>query len=54
MAKMGNHENRLGPNALTSLVTALKDMRAQEVEDKKDNDKPNLIELEEWVKENKG
>jgi hypothetical protein len=54
MAKMGNHENRLGPNALTSLVTALKDMRAQEVEDKKDNDTPNLIELEEWVKENKG
>ena len=26
MAKAGNTENRLGANALTSLVTALKDM----------------------------
>ncbi len=27
MAKAGNHENRLGANALTSLVSALKDMQ---------------------------
>jgi hypothetical protein len=53
MAKMGNHDNRLGPNALTSLVTALKDMQAHEAEHRK-GDAPNLIELEEWVKENKG
>jgi len=54
MAKEGNTQNRLGANALTSLVTALKDMQAQEIEDMKETDTPNLIELEEWVKENKG
>jgi len=54
MAKEGNTQNRLGANALTSLVTALKDMQAQEIEDMKEADTPNLIELEEWVKENKG
>lgn len=53
MAKQGNTENRLGANALTSLVSALKDMQAHEAEHRK-GDAPNLIELEEWVKENKG
>lgn len=54
MAKAGNHDNRLGANALTSLVSALKDMQALEAEHRK-GDAPNLIELEEWVtKEKKG
>lgn len=52
MAKAGNHENRLGPTALTSLVGALKDMQAAEAEHRK-GDAPNLIELEEWVTKEK-
>lgn len=50
MAKSGNTENRLGANALTSLVTALKDMQAHKIEEAKETKgKPNLIELDEWV-----
>lgn len=48
MAKAGNHENRLGANALTSLVSALKDMQQTKAEHRK-GDAPNLIDLEEWV-----
>lgn len=50
MAKSGNQENRLGPNALTSLVTALKDIQHLKVEEEREaKGKPNLIELDEWV-----
>lgn len=53
-AKSGNAENRLGANALSALISALKDIQEKKGEDKT-SDKPNLIELEEWVKkENKG
>jgi len=48
MAKAGNNQNRLGANALTSLVSALKDMQATKAEHRK-GDAPNLIEIDEWV-----
>jgi len=52
MAKAGNTENRLGANALTSLVTALKDMQEQKIEvEKETKGKPNLIELDAWVQQ---
>lgn len=52
MAKLGNTENRLGANALTSLVGALKELQASEAEGRK-SDSPNLIELDEWVNKEK-
>lgn len=54
MAKNGDTEHRLGPNALTSLVTALKDLQAHKIQEERESKgKPNLIELEEWVQSEK-
>jgi hypothetical protein len=53
-AKNGDTEHRLGPNALSSLIAALRDLEEKKNEGAKDSDRPNLIELEEWVKESKG
>jgi len=47
-AKNGTAENRLGANALSALISALKDIQEKKVEDK-GSDKPNLIELQEWI-----
>jgi len=52
-AKNGDSEHRLGTNALTSLITALRDMEEKKGSSN-ESDRPNLIEIEEWMKENKG
>jgi hypothetical protein len=45
-AKIGDTEHRLGPNALTSLIAALREIEST----KSDASSTNLVELEDWVK----
>lgn len=52
-AKSGDNVHKLGPNALSSLIGALKDLQAQRAEDDSSRDRPNLIELDEWVNKEK-
>lgn len=47
-AKMGDSEHRLGPNALSSLVAALREL--EQTKATTTSDAPNVIELDEWVK----
>lgn len=47
-AKLGDTEHRLGTNALTSLIAALRDVESRKPSDSEES--PNLIELEDWVK----
>ena len=52
-AKSGDNTHKLGPNALSSLIGALKDLRAQQADESSSKDRPNLIELDEWVNKEK-
>lgn len=47
-AKLGDSEHRLGPNALSSLVAALREL--EQTKTTTASDAPNVIELDEWVK----
>jgi len=47
-AKAGDTEHRLGPNALSSLVAALREL--EQTKTTTASDAPNVIELDEWVK----
>lgn len=47
-AKSGDNTHKLGPNALASLIGALRELEARESSEAVDN-APNLIDLEEWV-----
>lgn len=47
-AKSGDNVHKLGPNALASLIGALREVEEREASAPKDN-APNLIDLEEWV-----
>jgi hypothetical protein len=47
-AKMGDSEHRLGPNALSSLVAALREL--EQTKATMEQDTPNVIEIDNWVK----
>lgn len=46
-AKIGNVENRLGPNALTSLIAALREIESSSTPE---SNRGTLTEIEDWIK----
>ena len=53
MAKAGSTENRLGAGALTSLLSALKEMEEQKTSDLNSEGSTAVEEIEAWLRETK-
>jgi len=52
-AKAGNSTNRLGPNAISSIISAIKDLEVDKKKEKEKKGSPSLEEIEEWMSETK-
>lgn len=52
-AKNGNSTNRLGPNAISSILSAIKDMQLEKVKEKEKTSGQSIAEIEAWLEENK-